>query len=267
MIKKLIILDLMGTLIEAGHLVNNQYVRKREYYSRILYITRKLNSLLEKGFNIVILSSIDHSTVSDEMRIISDIDDNINFRDKISYFLAKEGCTQYNTDGLYTNNNKYVKVFNKKNDAYKEILSNFKGYQVIAVDDNPDLNEGFFLVYNAYGKLCMIDNFFNSRDLGYRGFEIYKERRYPYISNEVALKKYIQYMNYTGFDLKNVYEQYLKGELDIKQISFQLPRDRMKKYFNNHNISTEEFNLAIKYEIITFNSSFEEVYQKVLKKL
>lgn len=62
--KYLLIVDLMGTLLEANqvlgyksNLLNSEQKRyKDEYKSRILYISRKLNTFLDQNNNVCIIS-------------------------------------------------------------------------------------------------------------------------------------------------------------------------------------------------------------------
>lgn len=268
--KKLVIFDLMGTLLEAEHVGKpNIGYRKNEYNSRIMYCTRKLNELLKRGMEIVILSSLDHTKLEHEMKIVSDIDSLIDkkYSNNLQYIFAKGGAVNVrNITSLSIDSNKPILIVEDKDSAYDYLIKKYYDYNIFAVDDDPLHNSGFANVYKNRGKIYLINNWFNSKMLGEKGYEKYKNRtfRYPFIDNETIIRTYLSKMKMSDKEsITDIYDRYLNGRLDLKELTF--PILKFKEYLEQYGICEEEFERAKNIGIININTSLEEVYQKILR--
>ena len=66
--KKLLIIDLMGTLLDAICVTNPN--NSKEYQSRLKAACRKLNILLEQQKKIIILTDYSHTTVENLKKVL-----------------------------------------------------------------------------------------------------------------------------------------------------------------------------------------------------
>lgn len=273
--RSLIFLDLMGTLLEASQVTNRGRV---EYTSRIMFISRKLNTLLKNNV-VVINTSIDHCELNDLYTILSDIDRYIedDYRSRLHYYICCDYEESFTEESLYTSKNTEIKVVANKNIVYETLLDKFNYLFPIAVDDNPLEygNLGFSMVYKKHGRLCIIHNYFNSKDISGsdRLLQRYKKRYYPYASSEEIINEFIHNneitFNFSESELENfresVYSDYKSGNISIKNLSFFSIKKGIKRYFLKNGFDQEEIDNSIEQGQICFVSSFEEAYQKILK--
>lgn len=139
--KYLLIVDLMGTLLEANqvvgyeaNLLNSERKRYRdEYKSRILSISRKLNTFLDQNNNVYIITSIDHCTEERLLKVIKDIDKSIHIynKDKIKYFITD--CLDINLKHKFDDR---LTITFKREQAYDlAINANTRCYYITIDDD------------------------------------------------------------------------------------------------------------------------------------
>ena len=170
--KKLIIIDLMGTLIEADHVVRPR--KSKEYQSRVATCGRYLNELLESGREVIILTSLSHTTIEEEKIILNDIYATISAANKPLFKIIltdvndekkkkqikeaidsgpgeKEIINALAKDGK-------LELLADKDEAYEQILKEYKGYQISTVDDRYKRNKGFAKVVNSGGAVYAITN-------------------------------------------------------------------------------------------------------------
>ena len=283
--KYLFILDLSGTLIEAAHVCYRKELDKinpyfNEYYSRINYIGRKLNQLLENNYNrIVILSSEDHSTIEDIELIIKDINRTIldKNKDRIEYYVAVENIVK-KENSIYCvmeNDNKIIKV-REKSIVYDKVLEVYPQYYPITIDDRPSF-QCFSKVLQKNGECYFIQNEINSIAI-YQPETIQRfEKRYHVRDNiDTLISHYEHCTDIFSFSYKNIEEmpEYLKfstddayqmlynGTLNVDNFYKWRYLTDIKKGFIEQGYSLEYIESLIKHHCIDIFPSFEIAYQK-----
>lgn len=273
--KYLLIVDLMGTLLEANkvlgyepNLLNFEQKRyKDEYESRILYISRKMNNFLDKNNNVCIVTSIDHCSEDRLLTIIKDIDEKIHFynRDKIKYFI---------TDSMemnlkHTFNDRLTITF-KREEAYDLAINEHAGYYYITIDD--DLINAYCAskVLDLGGQYILINNMLNTT--GWSNSERYEylkkhfhindnfDRLVPYYDQCATL-----FSDSCNFSKEEIYLKLLSNKLDIDELySWLILRDIRATFKEESGYSFDYTQELINHKCIQVYSSFEQAYQKVL---
>ncbi len=142
--KKLIVTDLMGTLIEADHVVRPR--SQKEYQSRLATCGRNLNELLESGREVIILTSLSHTTIEEEKIILNDIYATISDANKPLFKIIltdvndekkqkqimdsiDSGTGEIEMINALAQDGK-LELLADKDEAYEQILKKCKGYQI-----------------------------------------------------------------------------------------------------------------------------------------
>lgn len=263
-----VVIKLIGTLIEADQKKEDNF-RKDEYLSRVLYCSRKINSLLEHGAKVIILGAGDHFKVANSVRICKDIH---NFIDKsyinnIEYVFSKKN--EMLLDPISIKDNEIAVVREDKTDIYKYLRQKYYDSHFILVDDVEFFSGEFYFVYKNYGEIHYIYNFFNSRPLGERGYEkytnIYPFVKYPYCDNQTLINNCISLVGIEDSEeIRYFYSKYLSGDINLVEL---MPLTLLKKDLTGRGISDDEFKQAYQKGILNVHTSFESAYQKVLSRL
>lgn len=170
--KKLIVIDLMGTLIEADHVVRPR--SQKEYPSRVVTCGRYLNELLESGREVIILTSLSHTTIEEEKIILNDIYATISDANKPLFKIIltdvndekkqkqimdpiDSGTGEIEMINALAQDGK-LELLADKDEAYEQIINKYKGYQISTVDDRYKSNKGFAKVLNSGGTVYVITN-------------------------------------------------------------------------------------------------------------
>ena len=170
--KKLIVIDLMGTLIEADHVVRPR--SQKEYPSRVATCGRYLNELLESGREVIILTSLSHTTIEEEKIILNDIYATISDANKPLFKIIltdvndekkqkqimdpiDSGTGEIEMINALAQDGK-LELLADKYEAYEQIINKYKGYQISTVDDRYKRNKGFAKVLNSGGTVYVITN-------------------------------------------------------------------------------------------------------------
>ena len=207
--KKLIILDLMGTLLEADHVVAPH--KYGEYNSRIRALASRLNAILSSGREIIILTDISHTEVPDEIILLNDIYSTIlpANREGISFIVAGVRSGVHIKQLLSSNENEIastkgkMKVFGDKDSAYESIFERYKGYSISAVDDHYYTNNGFEKIIEMGGKTYQITNDFGSTSFGLADYRR-KDRRHSAWTNNYQSVMKITFPYATAYDYINL---------------------------------------------------------------
>lgn len=274
----LLILDLAGTLIESIHITSRLNDAGKglygEYYSRINYIGRKLNNFLENNNNrVVILTSYDHGDYENLEMVIKDINNTISEgnSERIEYYVAysKIQCTM--------NNGNDIIGVPEKDVVYDILLSKYKGYYPIAIDDRPSA-KNYLKVLKTGGQCIFIKNELYSFSADYRAMEILKKRFHlnddidrliGYFSRSSVrfsdqYKSYEEMPEFYKFSADATYTKLNNGDLNIEELYNWLKLTDIKHFFFNAGYSIEDIEKLIEHKCISQYPSFEMAYQKIL---
>lgn len=229
--KKLIITDLMGTLLDAICITNPN--ESCEYQSKLKAVCRKLNVLLEQQKEIIILTDYSHTTIEYLKKVLNDMYNEIldSNKDRVKFMVTgiknKEGkraMLNKDSQNIIAVNNR-LELFDNKDLAYEHIIDSYRGYAIVAVDDHPYNNNGFTILFMNGHKTCGILNDYGSRSLGPEicqndefdnyawsdGYRRYLEAVFPTINLENCLNKIYSYINYKIFKTISDEDYYEKG--------------------------------------------------------
>lgn len=272
--KYLLIVDLMGTLLEANQVLGYEQClldseRKRykdEYKSRILYISRKLNTFLDQNNNVCIITSIDHCTEERLLRVIKDIDKNIHIhnRDKIKYFITD--CLDIN---LKQNFDRLTITF-KREQAYDLAINRNAGYYYITMDDDLINASCASKVLGLGGQYILINNMLNTT--GWFNSERYEylKKHFHINDNLDRLVSYYEqcstlFLESCNFSKEEIYLKLLSNKLDIDELySWLILRDIKSTFKHEFGYGFDYTQELINHNCIQIYPSFEQAYQKVL---
>lgn len=276
--KYLLILDLAGTLIESIHITSrlndNGNGLYGEYYSRINCIGRKLNNFLENNNNrVVILSSFDHGPYQNLEMVMKDINSIITEgnRERIEYYVSySEICCTMD------NGNQIIGV-STKDVVYDNLLSTYRGYYPIAIDDRPSVDNYLKVLKNG-GQCIFIKNELYSFSADYNSMEILKKRfhldddidRLIGYFSRASVRFSHQYESYEEmpefykFSVDDTYRKLNNGDLNIEELYNWLKLTDIKHLFFAAGYSIETIEELIKHNCIAQYPSFEMAYQKIL---
>ena len=149
--KKLYILDLMGTLYEGvlvarpfckemGEEIKKYYYYTESYQTRLAQVSKNINSLLENGNDVAIVSSHDHTEEYWMNTILNEIEESLDSKNKgkVKYYVCGLGK---NMDSNKSDKNVATHKENKK-EAFKDLLREHPNSDIVVVDDQPDHNPG-----------------------------------------------------------------------------------------------------------------------------
>lgn len=272
--KYLLIVDLMGTLLEANQVFEcvqslNSAKRfyKNEYESRILCISRKLNEFLERGNRVYIVTSEDHCSEERLLEIIRDIDKNIYFhnRNKIKYFI-----TGYINVSLEHEFGERLVITFKREHAYDLSIKENVGYYFITIDDDL-INSGCVSkVLDLGGQYIHIDNMLNST--GWYDFERYEYiKKHFHINDNIdRLVSYYEqcssiFSESCNFSKDEIYLKLLENKLDVDELySWLIIRDIKNEFQREVGYSFDYTQKLIDHKCIQVYPSFEQAYRKAL---
>lgn len=287
--KYLLIVDLMGTLLEARQLttgiydpndniLNFNHTRhknvEQEYISRITYISRKLNKILENGIKVSIVTSIDHCTEYQLIHTINSIDERITKDNKhqIEYYIDGSG-----KDIVKALNDRTI-VTSTREDAYDLAIKKNKGYYYITIDDNLGNTSCIAKVLDLGGQFIHIDNAPNS--IEWYTYEWYENLKKEYHTNDsfdglvdyyesyskcFSYSEDLKHCQYFHFPKEETYLKLVSNELDIEQFYFWLILRKIQSAFKC--VSGYSFDYTqelINHNCIQIYPSFEQAYQRVL---
>ncbi len=138
---RLIVTDLMGTLLEADHIIHPG--KCGEYNSRIMKAGRDLNDLLDTGVEIIILTNMSHTTVQAEKKVLNDLYAQIKeeSRTRISFMLTdviredERELIMSPFEGNAVVKDGKLELFRDKSRAFDEVFLRYAGYDIVAIDD------------------------------------------------------------------------------------------------------------------------------------
>lgn len=281
--KYLLILDLSGTLIGHIHITNRIKQERpdifREYYSKINYIGRKLNSFLSNSDNrIAIISSVDHSEPEELEMVIKDINSTIlgDNKERIEYYISDSSTKEeYRLRCTMGSHNKIIEV-SKKELAYNSLLNNYSSYYPITVDDRPS-KQCFSTILERGGECIFIKNELYSFSVPPECIPYFEKHYHLKDDIDRLIDYYVRSSRIFGFDYSetlddmpdcfkfSAYDTYKKlhdGTLNIEELYNWLKLADIKKFFLEAGYSIDNINEFIKYHRIDYFKSFEAAYQK-----
>lgn len=214
---RLIVLDLMGTLLDGNCVTNPK--ESIEYPSRIMALGRMLNTLLDnkkENINrkeIIILTDYSHSTIENMKKVLNDIYNSVSDinKDRIRFMVAGINKEDESKEMMFPNSNnrvvidKKLELFINKDEAYKQIIDRYRGYSIIAVDDNPSNNDGFTYLNKQEQKTCYIISGYDSNSFTPEGFSDSKSTNYAWIDPyEMFLEQIYPYVDFYEINEKAI---------------------------------------------------------------
>jgi len=254
-----LITDLMGTLMEADHMLTHEPPWCKEYPSRLNYVGRKINTFLNGNHNrVAIISNEDHCSKEEIAKVLSDIDSVIlsENRARMHYYITHEWNIGLVTDEVFkTENGNDMYYIRTKDKAYESITKQYPHFYYIGMDDMPQ--ESLMAQIIRRGGECSFITKIT-----------WKNEKVERMTGDTALAFIDRCCDINKLskgnilNLEEAYKMLYSNRLDINDLwslKWQVP---FNNYLEKFDFSAEEIDNLYDKNIISIDPSFERAFQK-----